>query len=111
MNEMTIREVGKAANLRVWSQRVAECRGSGLPVSRWCQEHGINVKTYYNWQKKVFEAMVEERREEPRFVELKRPESPNRLAATVRIGPAAVDVYTGADADTVAAIVKALTVC
>ena len=43
MNEITIREAGKTANLRVWSQRVAECRGSGLPVSRWCQENGINV--------------------------------------------------------------------
>ena len=111
MNEMTIREVGKAANLRVWSQRVAECRGSGMPVAQWCELNGISYKTYYRWQKKVFDAMVEEQREEPRFVELKRPESPNRLAATVRIGPASVDVYTGADAETVAAIVRALTVC
>ncbi len=51
MNEMTILGVGKMANLRVWSQRVAECRESGLPVSRWYQENGINVKMYYNWQK------------------------------------------------------------
>ncbi len=47
MNEMTIRGAGKMAYLRVWSQRVTECRESGLPVNRWCQEHGINVKTYY----------------------------------------------------------------
>ncbi len=42
---------------------------------------------------------------------MKCPESQNRLTATVRIGPAAVDVYTGAGAETVAAIVRALTVC
>ena len=75
MNEMKIRGAGKTANLRVWSQRVAECR------------------------------------EEPRFAEVRVQQSENSVAATVRIGPAAVDVYTGADAETVAAIVRALTVC
>ena len=111
MNEMTIRGAGKMVNLQVWSQRVAECRGSGLPVSRWCREHGINVKTYYNWQKKVFEAMVEEQQDGPRFARVSTQQPENNVAATVRIGPASVDVYTGADAETVAAIVKALTVC
>ncbi len=111
MNEITIRGAGKRANLQVWSQRVAECRGSGLPVSRWCRENGINVKTYYNWQKKVFEAMVEEQQGGPRFAEVRVQQPESGIAATVRIGPAAVDVYTGADAETVAAIVKALTVC
>lgn len=111
MNEMTIRGAGKMTNLRVWSQRVAECRGSGMPVSRWCQEHGINVKTYYNWQKKVFEAMVEEQHDGPRFARVSAQQPETSVAATVHIGPAAVDVYSGADAETVAAIVKALTVC
>ena len=111
MNEMTIRGTGKMANLQVWSQRVAECRGSGMPVSRWCQENGINVKTYYNWQKKVFEAMVEEQQDGPRFARVSAQQSEASIAATVRIGPASVDVYTGADAETVAAIVRALTVC
>lgn len=95
----------------MWSRWVAECRESGLPVSRWRQENGINVKTYYNWQKKVFEAMVEEQQGGPRFARVSAQQPENSVAATVRIGPAAVDVYTGADAETVAAIVKALTVC
>ena len=111
MNEMTIQGAGKMANLRMWSQRVAECHGSGLPVSRWCQENGINVKTYYNWQKKVFEAMVEEKQDGPRFARVSVQQPENSVAATVRIGSAAVDVYTGADAETVTAIVRALTVC
>lgn len=67
MNEMTIRRAGKAANLQVWSQQMAECGGNRMPVSRWGQENGINVKTYYNWQKKVFETMVEKQHREPRF--------------------------------------------
>lgn len=112
MNEMTLREAGKQANLRKWSQRVVECRSSGLPVGQWCDENGINQKTYYRWQKEVFTAMVEQQSTRtPRFAELRAPEHRGDLAATVRIGDVAVDVYAGADAAAVSAIVKALTSC
>ena len=32
------------------------CQGSGMTVKNWCQANGINLKTYYNWLKKVREA-------------------------------------------------------
>ena len=32
------------ARLREWSVAVQDCRGSGLPVSRWRRENGITVK-------------------------------------------------------------------
>ena len=54
---------------------------------------------------------MEEQQDGPRFAEVRVQQPENNVAATVRIGPASVDVYTGADAETVAAIVKALTVC
>ena len=44
-----------------WSQRVADCRSSGQSVTRWCAEHDIKPKTYFNWQKKVFAAMIGKR--------------------------------------------------
>ena len=50
-------------------------------------------------------------REEPKFAEVRVQHSESGIATTVRIGPDAVDVYTGADAETVAAIVRVLTVC
>ena len=109
--EISIQTLGQRQRLLEWSQRVADCRQSGMSVKRWCNENGVSTKTYYNWQKKVFEAMVEEQREEPRFARVRVQQPENNVAATVRIGPAAVDVYTGADAETVAAIVRALTVC
>ena len=56
MGEVTIRGVRAQRNLLEWSQRVAECRSSGLSVTRWCAEHEIKPKTYFNWQKKVFAA-------------------------------------------------------
>ena len=59
MGELTIRSAQAQRNLLEWSQRVAECRSSGQSVTRWCAEHDIKPKTYFNWQKKVFAAMIE----------------------------------------------------
>lgn len=115
MGELTIRSAQAQRNLLEWSQRVADCRSSGISVTRWCVEHDIKPKTYFNWQKKVFAAMIEQQRqqlEEPqeperRFVELPAPPQKN-LVATVRIGEASLEVYSGANAEVVAALCKAL---
>ena len=116
MDNITIRSVKAQRSLVEWSQRVADCRSSGQPVARWCAEHDINPKTYYNWQKKVFAAMVErqqlqvEARQEakPRFAELLPPVVQNDLVAAVRIGEVSLDVYSRASAEVVAAFCKAL---
>ena len=42
-----------AAKLQEWSVRIAECRGSGIGVKAWCREHGIALKTYYNWERQI----------------------------------------------------------
>lgn len=116
MNELTIRSARAQQNLQKWSQRVAECRSSGMSVGQWCAEQGIKSKTYYNWQKKVFAAMTEqqemqtERREEPerRFAELPIPQTSHGLAAAVRFDGATLEVYKGASAEMAAALCKVL---
>ena len=116
MSKLTIRSAQAQRNLLEWSRRVAECRSSGLSVTRWCSEHDIKPKTYFNWQKKVFAAMIEQQRQqleapqEPEriFAELSVPSVQNDLIASVRIGEASLDVYRGADADVVTALCKAL---
>ena len=118
MGELTIRGAQAQQNLLEWSKRVAECRSSGQAVTRWCADHGIKPKTYYSWQKKVFAAMIEqqklqqERAQEPEsrlgFAELPAPGIQNELVATVRIGAASLDVYSGASADVVTALCKVL---
>ena len=80
------------------------------------KEHNINPKTYYNWQKKVFAAMVEQQQlqleapqeSKPRFAELQPPAVQNNLVAAVRIGEVSLDVYSGASAEVVTALCKAL---
>ncbi len=32
-------EARRAAKIPEWQQRVCECRNSGQPVKRWCEEH------------------------------------------------------------------------
>ena len=41
--------------LQLWRGRVMECRNSGKPIAVWCKENRINIKTYYFWQKRVWD--------------------------------------------------------
>ena len=41
--------------LQLWRGRVMECRNSGKSVAMWCEENGFNIKTYYYWQKQVWD--------------------------------------------------------
>ena len=122
MEEITIRGTRAQRNLMEWSQRVAGCRSSGMSVTRWCSEHNVKPKTYYNWQKKVFAAMLAQQQAElsetaPRFAELPPPgdekqptaaEKQRDLVASVRIGDASLEVYGGASAEIVSALCKVL---
>lgn len=58
--EESLQTLGQKQRILKWSQRVADCRQSGLSVKQWCSENGTSVKTYYSWQKKAFEFMVEQ---------------------------------------------------
>ena len=122
MEELTIRGTRAQQNLMEWSQRVADCRSSGMSVTRWCSEHNVKPKTYYNWQKKVFAAMLAQQKAEtsdasPRFAELPLPtdekqltaaEKQQDLVASVRIGDASLEVYGGASAEIVSALCRVL---
>ena len=41
MGEITIRGTRAQQNLMEWSRRVADCRSSGMSVTRWCSEHNV----------------------------------------------------------------------
>ncbi len=47
--------------LAQWTKIVEECsrRPSGMTVTAWTEEHGIGVKNYYYWQRKVRRAMAQ----------------------------------------------------
>ena len=39
--------------INLWTERIRSCRGSGIPAAKWCEENGINIKTYYYWMRKI----------------------------------------------------------
>ena len=48
---MDVRTIKHAAKLSEWSERIRACRSSGEPVKTWCEENGINIKSYYRWER------------------------------------------------------------
>ena len=55
MEGISLVDAKHESNLQLWRNRVMECRNSGKSVAVWCKENGINIKTYYYWQKKVWD--------------------------------------------------------
>lgn len=99
------------AKLAQWAQVVSRCRGSGSSVRQWCQENGINISSYYKWQRKVYDAARV--RQESRFVEVTPVQSAavGGVAVTLRITGAELDIHNGADAATVEAVLRAVKSC
>ena len=50
------------AKQRVWEERLARYRTSGLSVARFCATEGVSVNTFYYWTKRVSLANRAERR-------------------------------------------------
>ena len=106
-----LRVYNEQNKLAQWTQVVAQCRGSGLSVRQWCQEHGLNVSSYYKWQRKVYAAAQAQR--ESRFVQVTpaQPVAVGGVAVSVRIVGAEVDIHNGADAAAVETVLRVLKSC
>ena len=99
------------AKLAQWAQLVSQCRSSGLSVRLWCQENGVNVSSYYKWQRKVYAAA--QAQQEVQFAEVTpvQPVPCGNVAVTVRIAGAEADIHSSADAATVETVLRILKSC
>lgn len=50
---MDLKKVTTEYRINYWSDLIKECRSSAQTVSSWCQEHNINMKSYYYWLRKI----------------------------------------------------------
>ena len=50
--------VKKNVRMQEWNSQIEEQKSSGLSVQEWCQQHGINPKTYYYHLSKVREEFL-----------------------------------------------------
>ena len=55
-----IARVKKEIKLAEWAEMVRSRNESGLTVTDWCKENGINLKTYYYRQKRMRQAVCNE---------------------------------------------------
>ena len=107
--ERGLQKANHHSRLVEWGRRVEACRNSGQKVSTWCAEQGIAVSTYYNWQRKVFQAVASE--SEVYFAELPVRPAKADTAASIQWGELRVDIHAGADGETIHAIIQALKSC
>ena len=108
-------EIKRQAALVEWAERVRACRSSGLSVTAWCEEEGIERKTYYRWEREVLKLAGENRTQgqEVEFAQLSpaaqvQTEESAEAKICVRVGRATVEVYPGADLETVGALCRVL---
>ena len=108
-----------AAKLQEWSMRIAECRGSGIGVKAWCREHGIALKTYYNWERQIVkEATQQYAHAAPAPAGMLVQVNPDAMASddvnaiettvTIRHGESVITLPAGSSAGAIADLVKAL---
>ena len=50
-----IQEILHKEKMKEWQERVFQCRNSGLSINEWCRRNNINRKTYFYWQRQVWD--------------------------------------------------------
>ena len=111
--EQSLQRLNAAQRIQVWAERIAECRSSGKSVRAWCREHEISEKTYYYWQRRLYQQMITTA-ETVRFAEITCQEErvPNTGAtAKISLSGATVEIYPGADTQMIQTILQALRTC
>lgn len=110
-NSMVI--VRKPESLELWQERISKCRNSGMTVADWCAKEGLSDKTYYYWHRKLRRLQeAETHSQQCSFYEIHQPnQSKAEISATLHYGGILVDVYTGADEETLLRLCRVLRQC
>ena len=111
--EHSLQTLNAAQRVQLWAERIAECRSSGKSVRAWCRENEISEKTYYYWQRRLYQQMVSTAErvdfaEIPRGVQIGQSSG---AAAKISLSGATIEVYSGADAQMIQAILQTLQSC
>ena len=111
--EHRLQTINAAQRVQLWAERIAECRSSGKSVRAWCRENEISEKTYYYWQRRLYQQMVSTA-ERVDFAEIPRGVQIGQCsgaAAKISLSGATIEVYPGADAQMIRAILQTLQSC
>lgn len=92
----------KAERTRLWENRVAEFRASGMSVSAWCAKQQISECQLHYWLKKWRAPL------EPIWVPVKINEHGADSVLAIRIGSATVEVRPGFNEELLKRVVNTL---
>ena len=99
-------------SMRLWSNRIAACKTSGLTVKQWCTQNGIHEKSYWYWHKIVKGTCTKSIMPSTNAI-YEVPGTTNTYVgtvATIRKGDISIDVYTS-DATAFVSACNALKLC
>ena len=112
--EQSLQVMSKQERLESWTARIIACRSSGITVRAWCQENGLPEKTYYYWQRRLFQTLSEQQKvHQTAFAEVTPPQlvCSGNVAVAVRISGVEAAIHSGADAATVETVLRILKSC
>ena len=111
--EHNLQALSAGKRVQLWAERIAECRGSGMSVRAWCRGNGISEKTYYYWQRRLYQ-QIAFTTEAVSFAEIPHGIQTGQCsgaAAKINLSGAAIEFYPGADAQMIQAILQTLQSC
>ena len=125
---MRIENARRSSQFGQWAAMVQECRNSGQTVRAWCEDNGVNTKTYYYRLKQLrlialgnaersIQKLPDKAERYPMFAELTLSESSlpdgvsedgSTLAVTIKAGRMTISIHNGAGAAVITNVIKAV---
>ena len=99
---LAVRDEYRAQN---WAMVIQECSDSGLSNREFCRQRGIPEKSFYYWQRKLRQQIVESAA--PQLVPLEPVAAPEDLLH-IQYRGAELKLPAGVDVDAVAALLRSL---
>ena len=108
-----MQRLNAAQRVQLWTERIAECRSSGMSVRTWCRENEISEKTYYYWQRRLYQQMISAAQgvdfaEIPRGIQTGQSTG---AAAKISLSGATIEVYPEADTQMIQVILETMKSC
>lgn len=104
--------------IQQWTKLIHDCLSSGQTVVAWCEENGINLKTYYYWLRKLRLRAINDNNlpvvskpEKPtafKKLEVQTPVANTQAAVLIHLPSATLEIHNGASQQTVEAVLLAL---
>ena len=96
-----------------WKEKIIRCRNSGQKVKDWCAENEINEKTYYRWQRLIWDEETKKgieltQQKTTQFVEIPniKLESERNSAIIIKNGAWQIEMNEKANAETICRILE-----